>query len=510
MTGYLRRHTLVFGTLVLTAAGLLSRVLGFFYRIFLSRTIGAEGIGVYQMIFPIYGICFSLCAGSIQTAISRLIAAHPGRSRQILFTGLSVSISMSLLLAGLISGNAEWISVHILLEPRCEPLLPTLAVAIPFTAIQACIRGYYYGKEQVHVPALAQLIEQCVRILTVFLVASLWNAQGKEITNRITVIALLTGEMGAALFSVLTCACSAVLAHVRAPHIREHSADRAMADAPKHLVRSLMALALPLMANRLIMNVLQSAEAILIPNQLALFGLTESQALSIYGVLTGMAIPFIMFPSAIINSLAVVLLPMVARHQSTGNDSGIQKSISISFRYSLSMGILCIGIFVLFGDTLGETIFHSGEAGAFITILAWLCPFLYLATTAGSILNGLGHMTMTFVHNVISLVVRLLFVLFGIPRFGILACLWGMLAGEILLAALHLYSLYRLEAFPFDAWNTIAVPVGCLMCSLCVYQLIPETLTNPAHIPVIVETFLRIGFICLFYGLLLLFFQKNE
>ena len=64
-------HPLITGTILLTAAGLLSRVLGFFYRIFLSRTIGAEGLGIYQMIFPVYGIFFSLCAGSIQTAISR-------------------------------------------------------------------------------------------------------------------------------------------------------------------------------------------------------------------------------------------------------------------------------------------------------------------------------------------------------------------------------------------------------------------------------------------------------
>ena len=72
-----KTHPLITGTLLLTAAGLLSRVLGFFYRIFLSRTIGAEGLGIYQMIFPVYGIFFSLCAGSIQTAISRFTAADP-------------------------------------------------------------------------------------------------------------------------------------------------------------------------------------------------------------------------------------------------------------------------------------------------------------------------------------------------------------------------------------------------------------------------------------------------
>lgn len=170
------------------------------------------------------------------------------------------------------------------------------------------------------------------------------------------------------------------------------------------------------MGNRLVMNLLQSLEAILIPVRLELSGLSRSQALSVYGVLTGMALPFVMFPSAIINSLAVVLLPSVARHQSLGNRSGILKNIALSFRYSAYMGILCIGIFTSFGDSLGLQVFKSAEAGSFISILAWLCPFLYLSTTMGSVLNGLGKTSVTFLHNLVSLLVRLAFVFFGIPR----------------------------------------------------------------------------------------------
>ena len=127
----------------------------------------------------------------------------------------------------------------------------------------------------------------------------------------------------------------------------------------------LLAMALPLMGNRLVMNLLQSLEAILIPVRLELSGLSRSQALSVYGVLTGMALPFVMFPSAIINSLAVVLLPSVARHQSLGNRSGILKNARpCAFRYSSYMGILCIGIFTSFGDSLGLQVFKSAEAGS--------------------------------------------------------------------------------------------------------------------------------------------------
>lgn len=97
-----RKYALFTGTLLLTSTGLITRVLGFFYRIFLSRTIGAEGLGLYNMVHPVFGICFALCAGSIQTAISQSVAANVRKGRSIFRTGLVISVSTSFILAWLI------------------------------------------------------------------------------------------------------------------------------------------------------------------------------------------------------------------------------------------------------------------------------------------------------------------------------------------------------------------------------------------------------------------------
>lgn len=502
MIEFYKKHSLLAGTLTLTAAGLLSRILGFFYRIFLSRTIGAEGIGIYQMIFPVYGICFSLCAGSLQTAISRFTAADRDQAKRILFTGFLISFSLSLVFMACIMGLSRPIAVHILMEPRCASLLSVMALAFPCVSIHACISGYYYGKEQVHVPAAAQFTEQFVRILTVYLVTAVLTEQGKPVTVRIAVLGLVAGEAASALFTLLSFLIFSDGSEAASDGKSPHRPIAAIA-AP------LMTLALPLMANRLIMNLLQSAEAVLIPSRLGLSGLTHSQALSIYGVLTGMAMPFIMFPSAIVNSLAVVLLPNVARQQSSGNHSAISENISMSFRYSLYMGILCIGIFTVFGEDLGLQVFKNRDAGVFISILAWLCPFLYLATTMGSILNGLGKTSVTFFHNLISLIVRLMFVFWGIPVFGIRACLWGMLAGELLLALLHLNSLSRLIPFSRNVWGIIVKPAFCLAASLGIFRLFPETLPLPAGSPPILMTFVKIFLVCTCYLLLLLLFHRR-
>lgn len=217
--------------------------------------------------------------------------------------------------------------------------------------------------------------------------------------------------------------------------------------------------------------------------------------------------PFILFPSAITNSLAVLLLPSVAKDQAEGRKGSIAASMSLSLRYSLYMGILCIGIFTLFGEELGTSVFQDPDAGRFIRILAWLCPFLYLATTMGSILNGLGKTRITFIQNTISLLLRIGFVLFGIPYFGILAYLWGMLISEILLALLHLWSLKKMIAFTWNAWDMIVKPVFLLMISVGIFYFTNSLYPFSGSLPMFFETAIQILFLCFCYGGLLLVFH---
>ena len=204
MHSYFKNHTLAAGALLLTPTGIASRILGFFYRIFLSRTIGAEGLGVYQMVFPIYGICFSICAGSIQTAISRFTAADRDRAGRTLLAGFIISFSLALGLAAVIIRFSGFLASQVLMEPRCAPLLPTMALAIPCTSVHACLCGWYYGKEKVQVPALSQMVEQCIRIFTVFLIARIWEDRGRPVTVLAAVAGLVAGEAGSALFTLLS------------------------------------------------------------------------------------------------------------------------------------------------------------------------------------------------------------------------------------------------------------------------------------------------------------------
>ena len=489
-----KKRAFLTGTLLLTAAGFLCRLLGFFYRIFLSRTIGAEGLGIYNMVHPVYGICFALCGGSIQTALSQYIAAHESQGRKVFRTGLTISMVLSGILAFLICQYPAWIASHILIEPRCAPYLPIMGLSLPFASFHACANGYCYGAQRSRVPAFSQRAEQVVRMSLVFLIAGKWAAEGTEITVRLAVYGHLIGEIGAASFNLL---CLGLFP----PQGR--NMERAEESS---CLMPLMTLALPLMGNRLILNLLAGAEAVWIPNRLQMSGLSDAEAFSVYGILTGMALPFILFPSAITNSIAVLLLPSVAKDQAEGRTESISGSVSMALRYSLYMGILCIGIFVLFGCPLGISVFKEEQAGHCMQILAWLCPFLYLAATMGSILNGLGCTRTTFLQSVAAMLLRLVFVVAGIPLFGIYGYLCGMLISEIFLALAHLWSLKRRIPFIWNARDMIAKPAFFLFLATGIHYFIAGFLPTPSGtMPLFLKTSGQILLLSSCYGVLLLY-----
>ncbi|MCI9151541.1 MAG: polysaccharide biosynthesis protein [Lachnospiraceae bacterium] len=412
----LSSHPLITGTLLLTLAGLLSRIIGFFYRIFLSHTIGAEGLGIYQLIFPIYALTFSLTVAGIQTAISKFVAEAVARKREsctYLYAGLLLSLVLSFLCTALLYLYAQPLAVHVLDEPRCAPLLRILSLTVPFGAVHACINGYYYGLKRTTVPALSQLLEQAARVGGVYVLYLISLEKGRPISTEAAVWGLVIGEVASVLYSV---SCT-----------RFRPGIRTLAPA----LGQIFAMALPLTANRVLINLLQSVEAIQIPLRLREFGYSSSDALSVYGVLTGMAMPMVLFPSVITNSVSVMLLPAISEAAAKENTCYIRSSVKKSCFYCLTLGFCCTLGFLLFGRLLGRVVFANVLAGTLLVTLGWICPFLYLTTTLCSILNGLGRTTLTFLLNLTGCGIRILFVWFFIPVFGIRAFLIGMLVSYL-------------------------------------------------------------------------------
>lgn len=466
----IKQSRLLSGALLLTAAGILTRIIGFFYRIYLSRTFGAESMGIYQLIGPVMSLAYSLTVAGFQTAISRTTAAKSismkstalkgtalkgtalkgGRKTEsgypVLAAGMLLSLLLSSAVSVFVSAHAGKIAEDFLLEPRCTPLLRILALSFPVSSIHACVSGFFYGRKSAGFPAFSQLFEQIVRVGSVLFLSAAYlleETDGAAPDISLAVVGMVIGEAASAAISLIYLLYFHQKECSRPVTGNKPALSASLPFPSPAIFPELLALAVPLSAGRVIQNFLASIEAVAIPDKLRLFGLSTAEALSEYGVFTGMSLPFILFPTAFTGSVAVMLLPAVSEAQALHREKTIEKAVRRSIDFCLLLGFGCLIFFLLFGPFLGRFVFHQPLAGTYLKTLSFMCPFLYMNSTLASILHGLGKTVRSFFYGVFSLFVRLAFVFFCIPHFGMKAYLWALLASQILLSALQLFSLRK-------------------------------------------------------------------
>lgn len=485
---------LIRGAFILTAAGLLTRIIGFFYRIFLSHAIGAEGMGIYQLIFPLNMLCYALTVTGIQMSISRFVSAklalgNEQEANSTFIVGTAFSLLLSFEAAWAMYHFAPFLSEKILSEPRTLPMLKLMACSIPMGAVHTCINGYFFARKKTGLPAASQLLEQTARVLASYLAYLVMLSRGIRPTPVIAVIGMLCGELAAMLFSL-----TAILWNLQAQHFAMRKIQR-----PGGILKDIIPLSAPVTANRVLITLLNGLEAILIPSRLRMSGLNNTQALSIYGTFSGMALPLVLFPSTVTNAVSVMLLPSVSEAQAQGNTRAIQRTIEETLKYCLILGIFSTGIFFYYGPKLGLYIFHNSAAGLFIRILSFICPFLYLDATLSSILHGLGKTGLCFINNALGVSLRILMVLFAVPSHGIQGYLWGLLASELVCAALDLTALHRYCEIQFDAACWLLKPAAALGIALGGSLFFSGFLHMLPVLPSIVLLGFEMAVCCIFY-----------
>lgn len=429
------KHSIIKGTFILTIAGIAARFLGFYNRIFLTDLFGARELGIYQMIFPVYMVIFSFCCQGIQTALTRQVARPDFDSGQskvcLLRSALSISVFLSLLSCAVIYCNAEWISLQLLHSKECTHCLRILCLAFPFVSIKGCITGYYIGIQKSGVTAWGQLIEQIAKIGGVYLLSTLILTAPPQ--AYFAVYGIVAGEIVSCLW--------AVSCYIR-DRLRMHlPADKCTPAI--HYRQELLRDALPLTANRLSLTVLQCLEAILIPHMLNLYFCNGDQSLILYGTLTGMVLPCIMFPTTVTSSLATMLLPAISSEYQKDHKESLQRLIRKSIRFCLLIGAASTLFLLFFGNRTGQFLFQSETAGTLLFQFALLCPFIYLSACLSSIVNGMGFAALNLLYSILGIGIRIAFILTLVPRIGLTGYMWGMMFSYLLQTGLLLISIRK-------------------------------------------------------------------
>ena len=468
------KSSIIKGAIILTIAGVITRILGFVYRIYMSNAIGAEGMGLYQLIIPIYTLAWSISCSGFTTTISKLTAqelakGQYGNIRRILKQSTIISTLIGILLTFALYFSAEFIAIHIFKDERTILSLKIMSLAFPFMAAGSCIRGYFFGLKESTIPAINQVLEQCVRMVVVFFLASFFIPLGLEYACAAATIGIVAEEIFSFLYAIVV---------YKKFKIRNHFKILPSLSSKQSLTL-ITVMALPLTANRVTGSLLATWENILIPQSLQRFGLTASEAISLYGQITGMAMPLIFFPTAFLISLAISLVPAISEASAMKNYKKIKYTTEKSLLFSTVMGFGAASLFVSFNNELGSVIYNQ-DISSMLFLLGIICPFMYVQMVLSGILNGLGYQVFIFRNSLISSFINIGFIYFLVPLHGLNAFILGWFISLIVVCFLEIEKLVETVSIKFEFFDFLLKPLLCAILSALVIRLISSYLFSDA------------------------------
>ena len=454
----------VSGAIVLMVAGFIVRILGFIYRIYLSNLIGAEGMGLFQLIMPLYTLIILTLTAGVSIAVSKMVAEEQAQRRFINPSRITANAALLVICCGasvslMLYLNAGFISNVLLKDSRTYSSLILLAPCIPLIAASSALKGYFYGMQQVMPTAVSQVVEQAVKIGVIMALAGHFAAAGLEFACTVAVAGTALGEL----------ANLAVLALVY-NHRRRRERNRISVNGftrRLRILKQLVKTAVPVSANRFVISIMSAVEYLLIPGMLVAGGMNYTSSMETYGRLSGMALPLIFFPSLVTASLATTLVPAISEAVSLKNFKTVNYRISKSIQVTFILGMVFTAIFMTYPNEIGNLIYTKEKIGDLLYMLSFSCVFIYLQQTLMGVLNGLGRQGALLRNTVIGSVIRIGFVCFMIPVYGIQSYIWGLAASFMATAGLNLLTINRLTGLVIDIRNWLLKPG--IVCVIMVF-----------------------------------------
>lgn len=490
-----RRTAFLQNAAVLTVTSLLLRTVGIFFRMYLSTRIGAEGMGLYQLIVSVYVLASAFAAAGICTAVTRMVTDALCRGdRRTALSALRVAVLVSAavgILSGVVLVAASVpIGRYLIGDVRAVAALRILTVSLPFMGVTSCLKGYFMARRRVNVTAHAQLLEQAVRIAVIA-----WLLERGYATSIASACAVvMVGDVIAEITS-----CIHMIFAFRRD--RRHLPPAAVTQAER-VMPQLMGIALPITATRYLNTALHTVENLLVPSRLGVYVGSRAVALAQFGALKGMAMPLIFFPSSFLSSLATLLIPEISEAAALNKQERVRDAVGRTLHLTLTGSILVGGVFFLYAMPLGRLFYHSDEVGCLLRALAPIIPAMYVESMVDGILKGLGQQVSTLRYSLIDSALRLLLVVTVVPRTGMAGFLFVMTVSNVLVAVLNLQRLLTVTGMRFRWRQWIVAP----MLAVALAALGSHTLKSNvwfAALPDMVATAVGACLLCGVFGALL-------
>ena len=457
------RRTIIKGALILTVANIITRVIGFFYRIYMAKEIGAEGMGLYQLITPLYMLVWSLSSSGLSTTMSKLTAQEKAKGnigdvKRLLHIAICIAVFISTALSFITYFKSGEIALNIIKDTRTELSLRIISLCFPFMAMGSVLRGYYLGLQNTKISATSQVLEQASRMVIIYLLSSTMIPLGLEYACAAAVWGMTIGELVAFTY---------VFIYYLFKRKKYNKASLSINAA----FLMIIATAIPLTLNKVTSSLFVSVENIMLPKQLQLFGYTQGEALSILGRLSGMAMPLIMFPSSLLMALSTATMPAISENNALNQTIKIKSTIHQSMVITSIVGAFTAGIFIFFPKEIGILVYSQQQISYMLRILGIICPFIYIQVTMSGILNGLGEQVFIFKINLVSSIITIISIYLLVPVIGINGYLLPWIFTAILTTTCTVIRVNKILKINIPLVSLYFKPTLAVICSCLVSKL---------------------------------------
>ncbi|WP_425060652.1 Stage V sporulation protein B [Sporomusa carbonis] len=472
------------GTLVLTVAGIVVKIIGSLNWIILSRVLGGEGIGLYQMAFPIYLLALSISSAGIPVAISIITAEkialrdYRGADR-VFYLSLALLAGTGLLLSFCMYLGAGWLIDHrFIRDARAYYALLALSPAIFLVTVLSSFRGFLQGWQIMTPTAISQIVEQLFRVAAMLVFAALLLPKGLD-------YAAGGASMGAGAGAAAGLAVLIYYYWRLKQDLAEKEAlspDIGEQENTGSIMRRIIALALPVSLSSIMLPLVANLDLFIVPARLEVAGYTVAQATELFGYLTGMAVPLVNLATIITAALATSLVPSVAA-LSLKDSGGIKRHTAAAMRLANMVTLPAAVTLWLLATPVSTLIYHAPQAGAVVEVLAISVYLLGIHQVTTGVLQGMGHTTIPVINMGFAAMVKVImnWTLAALPELGIKGAAWATVADIGVAALLNLYFVYRYTGFHLkisDFWQNIAAVTAMGMGIYIVHTAVTGALTE--------------------------------
>lgn len=400
-----KKLPIFYSALLLTAVNLLLRLVGTSFQVFLSGRIGAEGIGLLQLVMSVGSMASVAGMAGIRTATMYLTAEETGRRKfQNVTWVLSGCVLYSILCSAAVAATvyifAPWIAENWIGTPETVDCLRLFAAFLPVNCLTGVMVGYFTGANRIGTLAVVEVAEQfCCMVSTVVLL-TLWAGHDSVRSCQAVVLGNSIG------------ACMTLISLILLRLLENPVTGRRIPIA-----RRLGQTAVPLALADDLRTGISTVENLMVPKRLALYA-GELSPLAAYGTVCGMVFPVLTFPTAILFGLTELLVPELARCRAAGSEIRIRYLVRKSLRVALIYGSICGGILFLCADELCGSLYGSAAAGRYLRMFSVLAILLYCDNVTDAMIKGLGQQKHSVRYNIFTNAMDITFLYILLPKYG--------------------------------------------------------------------------------------------